>query len=184
MLVRTAPRLAAGLATFALAALASGPARAFERQWHVGATIGGGAFSSPSSAAGPAVGAYAGYGLSDMFDLRAQLTASRLAFSGASEGTWVSSASAGLAYKLDVIEWVPWADLQLGYYRIDGPAPGDRHANDVGASLGLGIDYAFSRDLGLGAELRYHGFLRDAPTSLADTPYLTGMFRVEYTWGF
>ncbi len=175
--------LAPALGAAAVVTLASGAAHTFEREWHLGAGLGGGMFTGESSG-GPAVAAYAGYGLSDMFDLRAQLLASRHDF-GSPQPTWVYSASAGVAYKLDIIRWVPWVDALVGYYRFQGGAlPGGRKPDELGLSVGLGIDYAVSRSFAIGAELRYHGFVRDLPTSLSDTPYFTGLLRAEYTWGW
>ena len=73
-----------------------------------------------------------------------------------------SQAMVGLAYKVDVIEWVPYIGVRAGYYRFgDAPPlkefpPGKAYAQG-GGSIGtmLGVDYAFSRSAGIGAELDY-----------------------------
>jgi len=161
----------------------AGSAKAFERQWHVGGGLGAATFASGDPSLGPALGVFGAYGLSDMFDARLELTASR---HERASGTSVDlySASAGVAYKIDVIEWIPYVGLLLGYYRQAGedPTSGDRGA--LGISTALGIDYALSRSVGLGLQLRYHGGLNDVPTSLTDGSYYTGLLRAEYRWGW
>jgi Outer membrane protein beta-barrel domain len=178
LLLRLAPLVAA-----ALVLLTARPAHAFQRQWHLGGELGFATFKGSASSFNPAATVYAAYGLSDMFDVRLELTASRHEFFPG-EHTGVYSASAGLAYKLDVIQWVPYAALLVGYYRFGGLVPLDRNQNELGASLAGGLEYEVSRSFGVGAEIRYHAFMGDLPTSLGDTPYFTGMLGAEYTWGW
>ena len=178
---------------------ASPAAQAFERQWHLGGGLGLGGFgkvegsSVPLSGEGlklPMVGAHAGYGISDVFDVRLELTWGLHSLDGSPEvvdpeleQTHVVSAATGLAYKLDVIEWIPYLGLLVGYYGYcggpalgsDGLEPGG--GSDLGASLILGLDHALSRDVAVGVQLRYHRLL-------AGEDYFTAQLRVEHTWGF
>ena len=170
----------------ALAVLAPDDAAAFERQWRAGGGVGlagltefQGAFSSP------AAGLHLAYGVSDMFDVMLELNSSSHSIVADSRST-VYSASAGLAYKLDVIEWVPYFAVLVGYYRFAGPSPFES-PNQAGAGLALGIDYAFERSFAVGAQIRYHGFMDDLPASVLGTgegPYFTSLLRFEYRWGF
>src|SRR5688572_24742899 len=63
------------LASIAATACLAAPARAFEREWHVGGGFGMGAPSSGYNA-GPAVGIHGAYGISDVFDVRLEVLAS------------------------------------------------------------------------------------------------------------
>jgi hypothetical protein len=158
--------------------VAAGSAQAFERQWHLG---GGAGISSGSGLAlSPAVAAYAAYGLSDVFDARVELTA-RGYHIGSKHNPHALSAMAGVAYKLDVLRWVPWAGVYAGYLGfLDDPRAAlsfQRH--DVALGLGLGLDYAFTRQLGAGVTLRYDDALGRANTSTFDA-----LLRAEYRWGW
>ena len=185
MVDRAAERVRKGT-TIAIASLLatlfeSGLAHAFERQWHVGGGAGVASFASGEAKLGPALGLHAAYGLSDMFDVRAELTGSTHTLD---DGRRVNlySAALGLAYKIDVLEWVPYAGLLIGSYLWRGEAA-PREAS-IGISTMLGVDYSLSRSFGLGLQLRYHGGLYDPPTSLTDGAYFTGLLRAEYRWGW
>ncbi len=174
--------IAAAAACVAL--LSSLRAEAFERQWRVGAGVGlagltefQGAFSSP------AFGVHGAYGVSDMFDVMADVVASSHSLVER-DRTLLTSASAGIAYKLDVVEWVPYFGVLAGYYRFSGPRPVSS-PHQAGAGLVIGLDYALQRDFGVGAQLRYHGFMDDLPGSLfGGGPYFTTLLRGEYRWGY
>jgi len=152
------------------------PAAAFEREWHLGGKLGGALLKG--APLGPAVNVHGAYGLSDMFDAVIELTASR---HGWSNGTDVMSATAGLAYKIDVLEWVPYAGLLAGYYHYAGtPGPNGEHGPEFGAAISLGVDYLVSREFAIGVDLRAH-------TSFVDGfsfPYSTGVLGAEYRWGW
>jgi hypothetical protein len=94
------------------------------------------------------------------------------------------SAELGLSYKLDVLEWIPYFGLGVGYALFDGPRPPERSESEATLSAHGGLDYAFSRSFGAGLQIAYRGFLADVPTSLSDTPYFTGLLRAEYRWGW
>jgi hypothetical protein len=156
----------------------AGSAHAFEREWH----LGGGAGISDGSglALSPAVAAYLAYGLSDVFDARVELTA-RGYHIGSEQNPHALSAMAGIAYKLDVLRWVPWAGVYAGYLGfLDQPRTDltfKRH--DVALGVGLGLDYAFTRKLGAGITLRYDDALGRANTRTFDA-----LLRAEYRWGW
>ena len=175
------------------------PAQAFERQWHLGAGLGvanfpqienSGAPFNGESLKPPAVGLYTAYGISDYFDWRLELTWGLHSLDGAPEEpvadletTHVVSASSGLSYKLDVIDWIPYLGLMVGYYGYfggphltsDGLAEGG--GSDAGASLILGLDHAVNRDFAVGIQLRYDRLL-------SGQDYFIGQLRFEHTWGF
>jgi hypothetical protein len=161
------------------------PARAlaFEGQWHAGGGIGAGFFADSATRAGPAIGLHGAYGLSDYFDVKLEGLAAL--HSRDEHGLGLYAVSAGLAYKIDVIQWIPYVGVQVGYYRLSGTdRPGQLHPNELGMSVDLGMDYAVSRSFGLGLELRYHGFLSDPLASLGDAPYFSALLRAEYRWGW
>jgi hypothetical protein len=172
------PALALG---FAFSTLGR-PASAFERQWHFGGGIGAASYEGTEGGISPALGLHAAYGLSDMFDARVELLGSHHTSSD-DESLDVFSAAAGVTYKLDVIEWIPYIGLLAGYYYFNGePEPEFQH--DFALSAQLGLDYAWSRSFGLGVALRYHGFMLDAPRSFTDAAYFTGLLRAEYRFGW
>ena len=158
-------------------------ASAFERQWHVGGGFGFAAFADGNTSSGPAIGVHGAYGLSDVFDLKVDLLGSRHTIEN--DRLNLLSSTAGIAYKMDVIRWVPYFGMQVGYYRLDGDRqPGSLPTNELGMSVDLGLDYAVKRSFALGLQLRYHGFLADPLSSLGDAPLFTGLVRVEYRWGW
>jgi hypothetical protein len=171
------------LSALAAVALLTRGAYAFEKQWHAGGEVGVNAFADGATAPGPALGVYGAYGLSDMFDFGIEVLGSRHARDG--RNFELVGVSTGVFYKLDVLRWIPYAGLELGYYRFLGDTrPETLAENEAGFSLDLGLDYLLSSSVGLGLKLRYHGFLHDFPTSLGDAPLFTGVLRAEYHWGF
>jgi hypothetical protein len=153
-------------------------AHAFEREWHVGA--GAGVTNGSGLSLSPAVTAYVAYGLSDVFDARVEVTGRGYEI-GSDRDPHSISAAGGLVYKLDVLRWVPWAGVYLGYVGFltepRAELPFARH--DAAIGLGLGLDYAFSRKLGLGVTLRYDDALTHADSSNFDA-----LLRAEYRWGW
>lgn len=153
-------------------------ALAFERQWHVGG--GAGITSGNGLSLSPALSAYAAYGLSDVFDARAELTARGYDL-GADSHPSALSAMGGVAYKLDVLRWVPWAGVYAGYLAfLKAPPEGSVYKrHDAALGLGLGLDYAFSRHVGAGVSLRFDQALTRSSASSFDA-----LLRVEYRWGW
>ena len=164
--------------SLAVVCLSAAPdAAAFERQWHLGGGLGAASFVGSDEPIAPAACLYGAYGLSDMFDARLEFTGSRHPLDDESHAVLYSGA-AGLAYKIDVIEWVPYVGLLAGYYSYDFRTGG------IGFSTALGLDYAVSRNFGLGLQLRYHWTSSDVPTSLTEGEYFTAFLRAEYRWGW
>jgi hypothetical protein len=155
----------------------SGSAQAFERQWHLGASAGA---VSPAGkySLGPAVGAYGAYGISDVFDLRLELLGSRHTRDAMPDAA-VLSGAAGIAYKLDIIEWVPYGGLLAGYTWSSEELPsseGPHRSPTVGFILG--VDYGFSRSFGVGLAFREDLLLQGGNAQGAL------LLRGEYRWGW
>lgn len=168
------PLISAAAAASCLAFTA--PVGAFEREWHVGGKLGGAALKG--APLGLAVNVHGAYGLSDMFDAVIEITGSR---HGWSNGTDVLSATAGLAYKIDVLQWTPYIGLLGGYYHYAGkPGPSGEHGPQFGAAVSAGVDYLVSREFVLGVDLRAHTSFEDG---LSFT-YYTGLLGAEYRWGW
>lgn len=163
-------------AGFGLVAFGEGRASAFEQQWHLG--IGGGVtVPSEEYRAGAAVSLYGAYGISDVFDVRLSATGALLHLSPDGGGrTSLSLGTLGLAYKLDVIEWVPYFGVRAGYYEF-GSAVGEYSKR--GAALGgmCGLDYSFSRSAAIGVEVS-DDFL------LPHGEVFGALLHAEYRWGF
>ncbi len=183
-------------ACVALAALCNArSAQAFEREWHLGGGVGLTAYPHYYTA-GPALGLNAAYGISDVFDVKLELLGSLTTYtpplskdeiaaglkSKPSEYAEPWSAAAGLSYKLDVLQWIPYGALLVGYQHIGGRLPigGPYRRDDALAAVLLGLDYAATRNFGLGASVRSDFLLTSTEHGVAFTP----MLRVEYHWGF
>ena len=153
-------------------------ARAFEREWHLGAAAG--VSNGQGLKLSPAVGAYAAYGLSDVFDLRLELTA-RGYHVGSEQNPNALSGMLGLTYKVDVLRWVPWAGVYAGYLAfLDVPPPTLAFKQrDVALGIGAGLDYGISRKLGVGVTLRFDDALTHSDASSFDA-----LLRAEYRWGW
>jgi hypothetical protein len=172
-----------------VATLAS-PARAVEREHHVGVDLGASMLvvndkSSPDL--GPMVGAHWTYGLTDAFNLMAEGSWSLLALNEKIDGKttpltrpeWGATGDVGVAYVFDVLRWVPYAGLLVGGYALGGGTiQGTRVL--AGAEIEVGLDYRFNRSLCAGVAARQH-MLTDANTY----PSFTQLFaQLEYTWGW
>jgi len=157
---------------------AARPARAFEREWHLGA--GAGITNGQGLTLSPAVGAYAAYGLSDAFDARLELTA-RGYHIGSEQNPNALSGMLGVAYKIDVLRWVPWVGVYGGYLAfLDAPRPDlTFKERDVALGMGAGLDYGISRQLGVGVSVRFDDALTHSNASTFDA-----LLRAEYRWGW
>jgi len=177
--------LVVGILCGAAACLAPRHARAFEREWHVGGGLGAAIYPQYYSA-GPSLGLHSAYGISDVFDLKFELLGSSHGYqasaSSPSERGGTYSAVAGLSYKLDILQWIPYGAAMIGYQHITGPLPTSEpfHRDDAIVALVLGLDYAATRNLGLGVSLRTDLLLSTIGEGQAFTP----MLRAEYHWGF
>ena len=174
-----------GILCGAAAWLAPSHARAFEREWHVGGGVGITAYPHHYSA-GPSLGLNAAYGISDVFDLKLELLGSTHSYSpggsSPSERGAAYSAAAGLSYKLDILQWIPYGAALIGYQHIAGPIPASEpfRRDDAILALVLGLDYAATRNFGLGASFRTNFLL----STFDEGEAFTTMLRAEYHWGF
>lgn len=150
-----------------------GPSHAFERQWHVGGGVGL-ATESGGYDIGPVLGVHGAYGISDVFDVRLELQASRNDLAGFP--VWFYATRAGLAYKLDVLQWIPYAGASAGGFFVTW-SNGTRLLPCVGAFGGL--DYAVSEHVGIGV-------FGAGDYVLANPNLLVGtlLFRAEYRFGW
>jgi len=177
------PKAALFAASWLALALRSDPAAAFEREWHLGGGIGV-ASAASGYGMGPALGLHAAYGVSDVFDARLELSGSHHAYevADAEESSELLSVAALLSYKIDVIAWVPHFGAGLGYFHFtETPPTGSAfRRDDLGIALELGLDYAVSRDLGLGLGARF-----DMPfNEIGAARYFALLLRGEYRWGW
>ncbi|HEY3667213.1 MAG TPA: hypothetical protein VGL19_14485 [Polyangiaceae bacterium] len=173
----------------AAALLLPARAHAFEREWHLGGGLGVTAYPHYYSV-GPVVGLNAAYGLSDVFDLKLELLSGYHGYTPPSSPTSPRptehaepySAVAGLSYKLDVLQWIPYAALLVGYQHIAGQLPQGAPFRRDDALFGIlfGLDYAMTRNFGLGASIRTDTLL----SSPSNGEAFTMMLRAEYHWGF
>jgi len=168
------------------------PARAFEREWHIGGGVGFASLPETDYATGVAAGIHAAYGLSDMFDLRLELMASRHTYPPIevpfTPAALLLSAAAGPAYKLDVGDWIPYAALLVGYYAFLGNSPSvlgleTPPDQSPGASVALGLDWGPLPHLGLGLQIRFHELFFDLPSSLEQTSAFSLLLRAEWRFG-
>lgn len=161
--MRSAALLAIGVSGVAL--LRSSSALAFEDQWHLGGGLGMMSYSGDSHYSMPQLELHGAYGLSDTFDARLELGESVPLNSGSSNRS-LGYAEGVFAFKLDVIEWIPWAGLGLGAFAATGDLQGrGRNALAPAASLWLGLDYAFSREWGAGVFVGMHSWFLDSTRS-------------------
>jgi len=177
--------LVLGVLCAAAACLAAPRARAFEREWHVGGGLGVTAYPHYYRV-GPSLGLNAGYGISDVFDLKLELLGSYHTYEASSasqsEHAQPYSAVAGLSYKLDVLQWIPYGAVMVGFQHIAGRLPINQpfRRDDAIAAGVLGLDYAATRNFGLGASIRTDILL----SSVSEGQAFTMMLRAEYHWGF
>jgi hypothetical protein len=166
-------RVALSIGTAATFVSLGAPAHAFERQWHVGGGLGL-ATESGGYDIGPVLGVHGAYGISDVFDVRLELQASRNDLAGFP--VWFYAMRAGLAYKLDVLQWIPYAGPTAGGFFMTF-ANGTLLKPCVGALAGL--DYAVSEHVGVGV-------FAAGDYVLANPNLLVGtlLFRAEYRFGF
>lgn len=161
-------------------ATSSTAANAFERQWHAGVDAAWGAIvRSGSTYGGFGGGAHLAYGLRDDFNALLELGATSHPVYVDRPSLLVASGAVGAAYTLDVIDWVPYMGLLVGGYRFSG-AELDKAEVKLGFQGVLGMDYRFSRDYAVGAQLKYHTFSDEPFTS----HYMTASVRFEVLWGW
>jgi hypothetical protein len=137
-------------------------AHGFEHQWSLGVGPSLLAYSGDSGALMPGLSLHLVYGLSDTFDVRLQLAEATVLGSDVPRRS-LGYAESLLAYKLDVLEWIPWAALGLGGFQASGGAQG-RERDSIQPAVGLwfGLDYALNRQWGMGACVGLHSWAADS----------------------
>jgi hypothetical protein len=165
-------RVALSLGTAATFVSLGAPAHAFERQWHVGGGVG--LATESGDDIGPALGVHGAYGISDVFDVRIELQASHNDVEGLP--VWLYATRAGLAYKLDVLQWIPYAGPSAGGFLVTW-SDGTLLRPCVGGFGGL--DYAVSEHIGIGVYAAGDYVLAN-PNLLVGTL----LFRAEYRFGW
>ena len=182
-----------GVALALAVALLACPAAAgaVEREHTLGVETGGAMFvvhDKGSPDVGGTVGLHYTYGLSDAFNLVADANWSLVALNETlpdpstphTRPTNVTNVNAGVAYVLDVLQWVPWGALEIGGYALDGGTI-DGVKVLPGFALAVGLDYRLSRTWSVGVYARQHMLFTDA----SDYPSFTQLFaRFEYVWGW
>ena len=186
---RVAAFASAGAVGLAIASLSS-PAGAVERENHLGLDAGGSLLvvgDKSTNDLGGSVGAHYSYGLNDTFNLMIEGSFSLVALDQTADSkktpqtypAWLANADVGIAYVLDVLQWVPYAGLLVGAYDLSGGTiPGMKFL--PGAAIALGLDYRLSPSLSVGVAARQH-FVSDTSTYPSFTQVL---LRVDYTWGW
>jgi hypothetical protein len=179
------------LALMAATVLCSSQAHAFEKQWHLGGGPGlAWLHRQDTSSFGPVAEFALSYGLTDQFNALAEITFSPHSFEFTPEAKTNFTAfqtNLGVAYTLDVIQWVPYAGVLAGVSRLgQGTGFGEAFSGKQGTEINLdlvgalGLDYQYSRSLGFGIAGRFHWLA----TASEATQYTTVTLRAYYTWGY
>lgn len=153
-------------------------ARAFEEQWHVGGGLGAVSASDSKLELGPAVNVYGAYDLDDMFDVKLDFAGSNHAFQvipGTSERRSIYTATLGITYKIDVIEWIPYFGAHLGWLYTNLPEELEMGTSGLLVGGVIGLDYAMTPSWGLGVVNQIHLPLNGG--TLVDL-----FLRAEYRW--
>jgi hypothetical protein len=181
-------RLALALFAFALLAGAPATAHALERSQGFGLDAGLAVLSvnGESALTGVSFGLHYSIALNDQFDFVGELGGAVVDFdpivtptSALDRPAMLWNGDAGLIYKLDIVQFVPYFGALIGGYVLNG---GSLPATQVlpGGELAVGADYLLSRRWAVGLAIREHFLFTDLGTYPS---YLTVAARVELTWG-
>jgi hypothetical protein len=171
------------LAAALLAALAPRRAAAYEHQWHAGMSFGYAALFGAQTAHGFGGGLHLAYGANDAINLLAEIDAT---VHPSSKWTVVSG-GLGAAYVLDVLQWVPWAGLEVGPAGLVSfdpkcgvAATEPCSAFRINLAIPFGVDYQISRSFAVGLGGRFQVLV------LGGSPWETLAVgaRAEYAWGY
>jgi hypothetical protein len=180
------------LALSAACLVLSAPARAVEREHAIGVDAGGAILmvSDKSSAdVGGSVGLHYTYGLSDAFNLVADAGWSLVALNETltdptttprTRPTNVTNVNAGVAYVLDVLQWVPWGAVEAGGYALQGGTI-DGVKLLPGVAIAIGLDYRLNRSWSIGVTGRENLLFTEMSTYPS---FLQGLVRFSYVWGW
>lgn len=189
--MRRTPLAAAALAALTAVAAAPRDAQAFERQHHLGLGPGLGLLKVDDKSTvslGAGLQAHYAYGITDQFNLMAEASSVQVALnqdddpgSPKTRPARIDSLGVGVAYVLDILQWVPYFGVLGAGYGMSGGNLDSGYKPGGGAQLALGVDYQIDRSLALGVAIRQHFILSDIKTY---PTYTTGFLRVEYIWGW
>jgi hypothetical protein len=180
MRIRTALfSAAAGLA----ALFAVSQADAFERQWHAGAGFGYALLTDPGTYPGFGGRLHLTYGLTDAFNALVEVDMA----SHPGGKIFALGGSAGAAYVIDILEWVPYIGLTAGAYDLiaaktcGGPGEGSCHTGRFALAVPFGIDYTITRSFAIGIAGKYALLV---PAAEFPGSYFTAYARAEFIWGY
>lgn len=171
--------------------LGTSPARAIERQHHLGLAPSLAILSidgkSTTSVGGGGALHYA-YGLSDQFNFAVEAGSAVVAADQQQDApelkrnrpATVDHATVGATYVLDILRWVPYFGAVGGVYRLAGGTV-DESLFLPGVAIAAGLDYQLNRTFAVGIAARQHFLV----SKLDDYPsYTTAMLRFEVMWGY
>lgn len=179
-------------AVFASLAAWSSEANAYERQWQAALGLGyaqlyNGGGTTAAAGVLPGFGANLGlsYGINDSFNAIAHADFS---LQPGATPVFVAGGGAGIAYVLDILQWVPWIGVTVDGYGVTALNP-CVSTNDLSCSNGrlgfsglFGLDYQVSRRFSLGGGLRYGLLLLGNQNNVDQT--LSVSLRAQYIWGY
>ena len=170
----------------------SSKADAYERQWQASLGLGyahlsNGGGTAVQLASLPGFGASLGlsYGVNDALNI---IGHADFSMHPGDTSVLVGGGGVGIAYVLDIVQWVPWLGLTAGAY---GVSIGEPCVSNVsvpcttgrfGLSLPFGLDYQLSRSFSLGAGGRYGLLLFGNQNKLDQT--ISVFARAQYIWGY
>ncbi len=170
-----APLLA--LAAVVALSFAASPARAFEREWHLGGSIGYAPLFNPSLH-GFGGGIHLARGMTDSFNLVGELD---VTYHPAGKLV-IPSAAVGGTFNFDVLQVVPYVGALVGVAdeAVVSGCTASCNAVKLNLEVPFGADYQVSRAFSIGLAGRLQVFLANGPASVTVGPF----FRAEYTWGY
>ena len=167
--------VAAGASAAFLASAA--PAHAFEREWHLGGSIGYAPLFNPSLH-GLGGGGHLARGMTDSFNLVGELD---VTYHPAGKLV-IPSAAVGGTFNFDVLQVVPYVGALIGVAdeAVVSGCSASCNAVKLNLEVPFGADYQVSRSFSIGLAGRLQVFLANGPASVTVGPF----FRAEYTWGY
>jgi hypothetical protein len=179
---RRARRALLGAALIAAFAwLMPSEARAFERQWHAGASVGYMALLGPTAQPphGFAGGLHVAYGITDTFNIIGELNVS----GHPAARSLLAGGGVGASYIVDILQWVPHIGAIVGAYDLADPTGECSkycHSLRLNLEVPFGLDYTVTRSVSVGVGGRYQMLLsRYLPVQT-----IGAFARVELLWGY